>query len=168
MGGGEAAFLFVETKVFFGDEGCTFLVLDILLAGDGGGDAVLVFLVPLFLGGLEDFARVEELFADVAGQGEVGPAVAEGDSGGGPGRVTFAGEDNVGEPGAGAGEVTVAGEDSVGEPGAGVGEDGNGGRSDCGGDFIKQFLTVFGLPLFLFWPRGTALTWEVTSSLPSL
>ena len=78
------------------------------------------------------------LLADVARQGEVEPAVAGDDSGGEQGKVAVAGED------------------------------GNGGRSDCGGDFIKQFLTAFGRPLFLFWPRGTALTWEVTSSLPSL
>ena len=78
---------------------------------------VLVFLIPLFLAGLEDFAgaavgsgKRHGLLADVARQGEVEPAVA--------------GDDSVGEQG----KVAVAG------------EDGNGGRSDCGGDFTKQFL----------------------------
>ena len=61
-----------------------------------------------------------------------------------------------GEPGADGG--------TEGEPGA----DGGTGAFVLGGDFSRQFPRPFGLPLFLFWPRGTDLTWEVTSSLPSL
>ena len=49
-----------------------------------------------------------------------------------------------------------------GEPGA----DGGTGAFVFGGDFSRQFPRPFGLPLFLFWPRGTDLTWEVTSSQP--
>ena len=53
----------------------------------------LVFLVPLFLAGLEDFTgaavgsgKLYGLLADVARQGEVEPAVAGEDSGGEAGR----------------------------------------------------------------------------------
>ena len=125
----------------------------------------MVFLAPLFLTGLEGLtgvavgsAKLRGLPADVARQVEVEPAVTGEHSTGEPGKVAEAGEDSGGEPG----KVAVAGEV------VGVGHREDAGGSDCGGDFIKQFLTALGLPLFLFWPRGTALTWEVTSNLPSL
>ena len=143
----------------------TSLFSNFLLAGDGGGGVGLVFLAPLFLTGLEGLtgvavgsAKLRGLPADVARQVEVEPAVTGEHSTGEPGKVAEAGEDSGGEPG----KVAVAGEV------VGVGHRVDAGGSDCGGDFIKQFLTALGLPLFLFWPRGTALTWEVTSNLPSL
>ena len=95
-----------------------------------------------------------------------GLEVLEVDGTGGAGREGAAivgnGEDSVCNGGARLGN----GEDGVG-PGDAVTRDCN-GRLECGGDFMRQFPSAFGLPLFLFCPSGTDLTWESTSSLPSL
>ena len=128
----------------------------------------------LLLTGLDDFAGVlvHEALADVAGsagqaEGEAGAAVGGGKLHGLVADVDGVARQEEGEPPEGCGGEPGKVAD-VGVLGDGHEVDGNGGGSDCGGDLIKQFPTAFGLPLFLFWPRGTALTWEVTSSLPSL
>ena len=95
------------------------------------------------------------------------------------GLVGVAGRGSCGD-GVGDGLVGV----SDGVPGSGAGNEGGlieifkeGGdvmasfssaTDTLGGDFIKQFPRFFGLPLLRFWPRGTALSCEVTSMIPSM
>ena len=114
-----------------------------------GGDAIL-FCLDFLLAG-------EQAGAEASGEGEAGASVGE-DRGG------------VEQSVARDGDIVDA---WVREMAGGLsGQDvGDGGQDDAlvkGGDFSRQLPRAFGLPLFLFCPRGTALSWDVTSKSPSL